>query len=437
VRVTNLGRDPNAVKELADRALSVLRGNDSGLFVKPAAEVYPFQWNWDSALVAIGLARVDAPRGRQEVRGLLQGQWADGMVPHMVFHSTSVDYAPGPELWASHACPGAPVVPTSGLTQPPVLATAVRTLHEASPDLTFLEEVVPALEAWHLWLHRERNFDGSGLVAILHPWESADNAPRFDRALERVQRGDVPAFERTDRRRVAARERPTDRDYTLYVAIVQSLRRCDYRPRSPSEAPFAYVDLSFNSVLAAAEADLAWLWRQLGEDDDRAASAANRLRKALGGRWDEDAAVFRELDLHSGEEEVVGTVGELMPLYAGVPDERQVLRLLDEALWEPSRYGPSPEAPWAVTTVSKSSPDFDARRYWRGPVWININWFLVRGLERAGLMAEAEELRRMTVRLVEASGFSEYYHPSTGEPLGSRDFSWSAALTLDLLLAPP
>jgi glycogen debranching enzyme len=437
VRVTNLGRDPNAVKELADRALSVLRGNDSGLFVKPAAEVYPFQWNWDSALVAIGLARVDAPRGRQEVRGLLQGQWSDGMVPHMVFHSTSVDYAPGPELWASHACPGAPMVATSGLTQPPVLATAVRTLHEASPDLSFLEEVVPALEAWHRWLHRERNFDGSGLVAILHPWESADNAPRFDRALERVQRGDVPAFERTDRRRVAARERPTDRDYTLYVAIVQSLRRCDYRPRSPSEAPFAYVDLSFNSVLAAAEADLAWLWRQLGEDDDRAASAANRLRKALGGRWDEDAAVFRELDLHSGEEEVVGTVGELMPLYAGVPDERQVLRLLDEALWEPSRYGPSPEAPWAGTTVSKSSPDFDARRYWRGPVWININWFLVRGLERVGLTAEAEELRTMTLRLVEASGFSEYYHPSTAEPLGSRDFSWSAALTLDLLLTPP
>jgi hypothetical protein len=42
----------------------------------------------------------------------------------------------------------------------------------------------------------------------------------------------------------------------------------------------------------------------------------------------------------------------------------------------------------------------------------------------------------MTLRLVEASGFSEYYHPATGEPLGSRDFSWSAALTLDLLLAP-
>jgi glycogen debranching enzyme len=424
------------VKDLADLALSVLRRNDTGRFVKPAAEVYPFQWNWDSALVAIGLAQVDVRRGRQEVRALLQGQWADGMVPHIVFHPADVDYSPGPELWDSAACAGAPLVATSGLTQPPVLATAVRALHEASPDPGFLEEVLPTLEAWHLWLHRERDFDGSGLVAIVHPWESADNAPRFDRALARVHRAGMPAFARSDRRQLAAAERPTDRDYTGYLAIVESLRSCDYRPRSIAEAPFAYVDLSFNSVLAAAEEDLGWLWGEVGQDGAPVASRATRMRTALAHRWDDEAAVYRELDLHGGDGEVADTVGALMPLYAGVPDEHQARRLFDEALWAPGRYGPAPEAPWAVTTVSKSSPDFAARRYWRGPVWVNINWFLVRGLERLGLSAEAEELRRMTLRLVEASGFSEYYHPATGEPLGSRDFSWSAALTLDLLLAP-
>jgi glycogen debranching enzyme len=423
----------NALAQLADGALSVLRRNDTGLFVKPAPDVYPFQWNWDAALVAIGLARVDVARGRQEVRALLRGQWADGMVPHIVFHPTGFDYAPGPEIWDSASCPGAPPIATSGLTQPPVLATAVRALHEAAPDPGFLEEVLPAVEAWHAWLHRERAFDGSGLVAILHPWESADNAPRFDRALARVELDDVRAFGRSDRRRLAAAERPTDRDYTRYMAIVESLRRCDYRPQSLAEAPFAYTDLTFNALLAAAEADLAWLWNELGERGARATAAATRLRQGLAERWDESAAAYRELDLHSGEQEVAGTVGGLLPLYAGAPDERQAHRLFDEALWAPSRYGPSPKAPWAVTTVSKSSPHFDGRRYWRGPVWTNINWFLVRGLERVGLAAEAERLRSMTLQLVQASGFSEYYHPSTGEPLGSREFSWSAALALDLL----
>jgi glycogen debranching enzyme len=419
--------------QLADTALSVLRRNDTGHFVKPAPAVYPFQWNWDSALAAIGLARVDVARGRQEVRGLLRGQWADGMVPHIVFHTTSVDYSPGPELWGSSACPGAPRIATSGLTQPPVLATAVRALHEAAPDTGFLEEVLPAVEAWHVWLSRERTFEGSGLVAILHPWESADNAPRFDHALSSVEPDAGRAVARSDRRHLAAVERPTDRDYTRYLAIVESLRRCDYRPQSLAEAPFAFVDLTFNSVLTAAEADLAWLWNELGERGARAERAALRMREALAGRWDEDAAAYRELDLHGGDEEVAGTVGELTPLYAGVPDERRARRLFDKALWAPTRYGPSPEAPWAVTTVSKESPDFHPSRYWRGPVWININWFLIRGLERLGCAAEAMLLRELTLELVSASGFSEYYHPSTGAPLGSREFTWSAALTLDLI----
>jgi glycogen debranching enzyme len=423
--VANLSR-------LAARALAVLDANDTGLFVKPARAVYPYQWNWDSALVAIGLARVDPARGRREVHTLLRGQWADGMVPHIVFHPTDVDYSPGPDAWDSAACGGAPRVGTSGLTQPPLLASAVRSLHEASPDRRFLEDVVPAIDAWHSWLHGARDFDGSGLVAVLHPWESADNAPRFDVALSRVQR-DGPAYARSDRRHLAAAERPTDRDYGRYMAIVSALRRCGYRPTSLAEAPFAYVDLTFNSVLAAAEADLAWLWSEIGGDGARAAAAATRLREALAARWDEEAAAYRELDLHAGQPEVAGTVGELLPLYAGVPDERQARRLVDEALWSPVRYGPSPQAPWAVTTVAKESADFDPRRYWRGPVWVNVNWLLVRGLQRARLAAEAEELRTTTLRLVETSGFSEYYHPSTREPLGSREFSWSAALTLDLI----
>jgi glycogen debranching enzyme len=90
-----------------------------------------------------------------------------------------------------------------------------------------------------------------------------------------------------------------------------------------------------------------------------------------------------------------------------------------------------------VTSASKASPAFDARRYWRGPVWVNVNWFLARGLERAGLGEEARRLAELTLQLVTRSGFVEYYAPTTGEPLGARDFSWSAALTIDLILRPP
>ncbi|MDQ3671166.1 MAG: glycoside hydrolase [Actinomycetota bacterium] len=418
---------------LIEQARALLAANDMGPFVRPGKELYPYQWNWDSAFVAIGLAHVDPERGRAEVRSLLEGQWSDGMVPHIVFHIPAPEYSPGPELWDSRACELAPGVPTSGLTQPPVLATAVRVLHEAEPDRSFLEEVAPALERWHAWFHRERALD-SGLIAIVHPWEGADNSPRFDRALARLDVEGEVDIRRTDKHEIDSSERPTDSDYVRYLYLVRRLQTEGYRPALEGW-PFVFVDLTLNSILAAAEDDLAWLWGELGGDGERASAGAARLRAALTERWDEASAVYVEDDGDpAGADE---TIDAMFPLYAGVPQPDQARRLFDEALWAPTRFGPSREAPWPVTSASKSSPAFDPRRYWRGPVWVNVNWFFIRGLEGYGLLAEADELRRMTLELVSRSGFVEYYDPRTGDPLGVSDFSWSAALTIDLLLRGP
>jgi glycogen debranching enzyme len=417
---------------LIERARAVLAGNDMGSFVRPARNLYPYQWNWDSALIAIGLSHVDPQRGRDEVRSLLRGQWADGMVPHIVFHVPDSSYSPGPELWGSDDCEGAPQVPTSGITQPPVLATAVRVLYEADPDPDFLEEVVPALERWHRWLHDARSND-DGLITIFHPWEGADNSPRFDAALAKLEVDDTIAPERTDQNVVAADERPTNSDYVRYRYLVERLRAQGYRPPSLADTPFVFVDLTFNSIVATAEDDLALLWRELGERGGagRASAAADRVREALSDRWDDARALYVEGD---GGVTLGETIDGLFPLYGKVPSVAQARRLFDEALWAPTRFGPSPEAPWAVTSASKASSAFDPRRYWRGPVWVNVNWFLVRGLEGTGLRTEAEQLAELTLELVSRSGFSEYYDATTGEPLGASDFSWSAALTIDLLL---
>ena len=72
-----------------------------------------------------------------------------------------------------------------------------------------------------------------------------------------------------------------------------------------------------------------------------------------------------------------------------------------------------------MTTVSKASAAFDPANYWRGPVWINVNWFLIRGLEQSGLDAEAELAPATDDRPRRRSGFVEYYEPTTGEPLGT------------------
>ena len=57
---------------------------------------------------------------------------------------------------------------------------------------------------------------------------------------------------------------------------------------------------------------------------------------------------------------------------------------------------------------------FDERRYWRGPVWINTNWLLWMGLRQHGQDAEADEILRSSLRLVDRGGFHEYFDPFDG-----------------------
>ena len=53
--------------------------------------------------------------------------------------------------------------------------------------------------AWHLYLATARDPEGSGLVTIYYLWESGtDNSPRFDTALEAVEVGEMPHYERQD-----------------------------------------------------------------------------------------------------------------------------------------------------------------------------------------------------------------------------------------------
>jgi glycogen debranching enzyme len=86
-----------------------------------------------------------------------------------------------------------------------------------------------------------------------------------------------------------------------------------------------------------------------------------------------------------------------------------------------------------VASYDRLAPAFEPRRYWRGPVWVNINWLLWEGLRRYGYERQAAELRDRTLWLVADQGFFEYFDPLTREGLGSPSFSWTAALVLDLL----
>jgi glycogen debranching enzyme len=61
------------------------------------------------------------------------------------------------------------------------------------------------------------------------------------------------------------------------------------------------------------------------------------------------------------------------------------------------------------------------------------NWLLWWSLLRAGEHDRAEKMRQTALDQLADGGFAEYFEPFTGEPLGSPDQSWTAAVALDFL----
>ena len=424
---------------LLDRAISVLRMNDTGVFTKPGPHQYPHQWNWDSALIALGLSYFDLPRAQTEIRALLSGQWRDGMVPSVVYHSIPSDYFPNPEFWQIKNSPSGPGIPTTGITQPPLLATVVRQIHDRFPMPDFVQEVYPALLAWHRWLHTARDADGTGLACIIHPWESGtDDSPRWLHLFEAIQPQALPEFQRGDTRYVAAAERPNRTEYERFIYLIDVFRKLNYEPGTLlAHSPFLAQDILFNAILFRADEDLRALAVSLGEPTDEIDGWLYRMRPNFDERfWDEGAGLYYDYDVRSNQPIRVNTACTFLPLFAGLPSPGQAQRLVEEHLLNPAEYAPGGEVHYRVTTTARMEPAWEPRRYWRGPVWVILNWFIIEGLRRYRYDDLAELIRRDTLALIQASGFREYYDPRDGSGCGSTDFSWSAALALELSESP-
>lgn len=424
--------------DLVQQAQQVLRANDAGGFTKPGPHQYPHQWNWDSALIALGLSHFDLPRGLAEIRALLSGQWRNGMIPHLVYHRESNHYFPDPGFWQIEGNPDAPPVATSGITQPPLLATVVRRIHERTPIPAFVAEVYRPLLAWHRWLHTARDADGTGLACLIHPWESGtDDSPRWLAALANITPTDVPTYRRRDTRHVAAAERPFDDDYDRFIYLIDIFRKQRYDSGALlAHSPFLVQDVLFNSILYRADEDLRSLALELGEGTDEIDSWLEQMRRNFNARfWDEEAGLYFDYDMRAGRPIRVNTAATFLPLYAGLADTYQARRLVEDHLENPDEYAPDDEVRYRLTTTSKREPTWDGRRYWRGPVWIILNWLVAEGLRRYGYDTLAAALTRDSLALIARAGFREYYDPRDGTGLGSIRFSWSAALALEFLMA--
>lgn len=404
-------------------ARAVLQRNDRGGYTVPTAGLYPFQWNWDSAFVAMGFALYDIDRACRELERLAEGQWTDGMIPQIVFHTPSDTYYPGPDVWRT-----ANPVSTSGITQPPVFGMAVRVLHDrgASPDrvLALFEAALRS----HRWWYAARDPESTGLVALLHPWESgSDNSPAWDVALSRVPTTTREPVRRKDTGHVDPSMRPRNEDYQRFIHLVDTYADCGWDPAAQwRAAPFRVACVQTTAILLKAGEDLEYLARAFGRETEADELAAfNALsRAALIARWSPEARRFLLRDLISDEDVVAPTQAGFIPLLAlDLPEDIRRPLVAEMRRW-------CERMTVAFPTVPAEFQGFEPRRYWRGPVWPIIDWLLAQGLKRNHEPEFAAFLRESIVEAMERVGFVEYFDPTTGEGLGGQGFSWSAAAYL-------
>lgn len=430
---------------LVEQAKAVLDTNRVGSYTKPSPNLYPHQWSWDSAFIAMGYAHYDQQRAEDELRSLFAAQWSNGLLPHIVFNPQAAGYFPNPEMWGTVGNPRIPAGQlTSGIVQPPVHATAVLHIYRYAQDRerarAFLAELFPHLRDWHSYLYRERDRQGKGLVYVRHPWESGmDNSPLWDASLRRIQPlpDEVPAYKRVDTTIVDAADRPTNADYDRYMYLVKLFADRDYdESRIYPDCPYLVQDVLFNTLLCQANRDLAEIARTLGEDAAPFEAWAELTARAINTRlWNDTHAIYLDFDLAAGEPIPAHVAAGFVPLFAGIPSVERAQSMY-KRLNSPS-FCSLDEACYPVPSNSRQATDYSPNRYWRGPVWINVDWLLMHGLARYGFDAYAERLHQAIIDMVQQHGFYEYFSPETGQGHGTNQFSWTAALLLDLLYNRP
>ena len=413
--------------QLDERAREILRANDRGGYTVPNGRVYPFQWNWDSAFVALGFATFDQDRAWREVETLFEAQWPDGFLPHIVFWKDDAGYFPGPAVWGTGTSPL-----TSGITQPPVASSVIRSLWlRAERSAAFrprLDRLFPKLFAWHRWFAQVRDPLGKGVVIAVHPWETGrDNSPEWDAPGEPIDVSNVGEYVRRDTSHLDSKMRPTKLEYDRYLALVQFGRSTGWdHARIAAENPFRVADVGMSMVLLRANRDLAALADELGRSDDAAEihSWVVRSEQGIGWLWDDELGAWCSRDTLTGDFSGFVTSASFLSFYAGLSSPRRDIATLAHF----DRIGSKVE--FLMPSLDPDDPGFQMIRYWRGPVWAVVNYMIGTGLAEAGDGARADRVRNDTLELMRRNGFYEAYSPVDGSGSGGDDFSWTAAIWL-------
>lgn len=384
-------------------------------YSKPSPSRYPFQFFWDTCFhVFILSALGEHSMAKEHIVSLFKMQDADGFVGHMIYWDRLIpgrltdSFQSKPRLknfFQSHM---------SALVQPPLVAQAVARIYEASGDKEFLGQMLPKLKNYYRWLARNRDFDGDGLLTIISPFESGmDWKPTYD---------PVVGFS------------GKKADWRLFLKVIKvDLRNYlnNYNLKKIYKKDYFLVkDVGFNTIYAQNLKALAGLCNELEDpaSEEFYKLASKVVQNILKVMYNEEDAAFYDVFGKNNLQIKILTPTIFYPVVLKDIPEEITKKVMDTHFFDSEEF----DTPFPIPSVAKNHTSFNPTEsiyIWRGPTWIVSNWFLHQFLMEKGYNKEADELIDSIKKLIDKSGFREYYNPFTGEGYGAKDFTWAGLVT--------
>jgi hypothetical protein len=299
-------------------------------------------------------------------------------------------------------------------TQPPLLSWAVWQNYKAGKAacgkssqctinvLDRLKYAFPRLEGYLMWDKTNRidpNHKVLGFSWIKGTESGMDNSQRFD---DDVTKGDIRSM-------IAV-------DFSTFFALDSS-------------------HLS-QIALELENADAHSKWSQLSEN------VSSVVHNYL---WDHEKQFYFDRSSSDGQFSEITSVASFLPMLLDDFPATKRLASLTKALANEKTFN----TPISIPSVSLQTKEFSTDM-WRGPMWINTNYFVIRGLRKHGQDELASKILKTTIACVEKwyqdTGVFYEFYDATGkaDPRtlmrkgaktgGVRDYHWTAALILQLLV---
>ena len=266
--------------------------------------------------------------------------------------------------------------------KPPVLPWALRLVDDLAPDRAYLAEVYPKLAALeeHWMNDRGGREDGLFHYGGGNPkFESGwDTSVRWDRGCDNLWAVDANCY---------------------MVMLYESMAALAGRLGRPEDQA---------------------KWRTRGEELSR------RIDQIL---WNEAAGSYMDRDRKTREFNDVLSPASFMPLYLKVAGRDHAERMAKMAA-DPAKFSPG------LPSVSYDHSAFRSGDYWRGPTWLNVAYFALKGLKNYGFVSLAEGIRETLLGWCDRNKdyLWEYYDSRTGQGLGAPQYGWTGTFLIELIL---